>query len=75
MRFKKVTGHTLQKEIWRVRLERAKEMLIETDLSVADISERCGFSEPQRMTVVFGRELGVAPGAFRQSHRSAGKGA
>jgi len=73
LRFKKATGRTLQKEIWRVRIERAKEMLIETDLSVAAIADRCGFSEPQRMTEVFGRELGTAPGAFRQSHRSMNK--
>jgi LacI family transcriptional regulator len=69
LRFKRDTGRTLQKEIWRVRLERAKEMLVETDLPVAEIATRCGFSEPQRMTEVFGRELGFAPGAFRQSHR------
>lgn len=71
-RFKRETGRTLQKEIWRVRIERAKEMLIETDLPVAEIALRCGFSEPQRMTEVFGRELGLAPGAFRQSHRMRG---
>ena len=73
IRFRNVTGHTLQKEIWRVRIARAKELLIETDLSVADIAERCGFSEPQRMTEVFGRELGEPPGAFRQSHRTTGR--
>ncbi|MCH7226811.1 substrate-binding domain-containing protein [Haloferula sp. A504] len=72
LRFKRDTGRTLQKEIWRVRLERAKEMLIETDLPVAEIAIRCGFSEPQRMTEVFGRELSVAPGSFRQSHRLTG---
>jgi LacI family transcriptional regulator len=72
LRFKRDTGRTLQKEIWRVRLERAKEMLIETDLPVAEIAVRCGFSEPQRMTEVFSRELGIAPGVFRQSHRLAG---
>lgn len=70
LRFKKSTGRTLQKEIWRVRIERAKELLIETGLAVADVADRCGFSEPQRMTEVFGRELGQTPGAFRQSHRS-----
>jgi len=72
LRFKRDTGRTLQKEIWRVRLERAKAMLIETDLPVAEIATRCGFSEPQRMTEVFGRELGTAPGSFRQSHRIVG---
>ena len=70
---KRDTGRTLQKEIWRVRLERAKEMLIETELPVADIAIRCGFSEPQRMTEVFGRELGLAPGSFRRSHRLTGR--
>ena len=69
LRFKRDTGRTIQKEILRVRLERAKQMLIETDLAVAEIATRCGFTEPQRMTEVFGRELGTAPGAFRQSHR------
>ncbi len=71
LRFKRDTGRTLQKEILRVRIVRAKEMLIDTDLPVAEIAIRCGFSEPQRMTEVFGRELGQAPGAFRQSHRLA----
>ncbi len=69
LRFKRDTGRTIQKEILRVRLERAKHMLVETDLSISEIAIRCGFSEPQRMTEVFSRELGTAPGAFRQSHR------
>lgn len=69
LRFKRATGRTLQKEIWRVRLRRAKEMLIETNLSIAAIAENCGFSEPQRMTEVFTRELGEAPGAFRKAHQ------
>ena len=68
LRFKRATGRTLQKEIWRVRLKRAKEMLIETNLSIADIAENCGFNEPQRMSEVFTRELGEAPGAFRKAH-------
>lgn len=69
LRFKKAVGRTLQKEIWRVRLELAKRMLVETEMNIAEISERCGFSEPQRLTEVFGRELNIAPGAFRRSHR------
>lgn len=69
LRVKRVTGRTIQKEIWRVRLERAKEMLVETDLPIAEIAGRCGFSEPQRMTEVFSRELGQAPGAFRKVHQ------
>jgi len=73
LRFKKAVGRTLQKEIWRVRLERAKKMLIETDLSVADIAARCGFSEPQRMSEVFKRELNFAPGAYRKSQIQSNK--
>lgn len=44
-------------------------MLTATNLSVSDIAARCGFSESQRMSELFGRELGMAPGAFRQAHR------
>lgn len=73
LRFKKATGRTIQKEIWRIRIERAKGLLVETDLSVAEVADRCGFSEPQRMTEVFARELGEPPGAFRQAHRPSPK--
>ncbi len=69
IRFKNATGRTLQKEILRVRLERAKELLTETDLPVAEIAIKCGFTEPQRLTEVFRRELDLSPGAFRQSRR------
>lgn len=69
LRFKRATGRTLQKEIWRVRLARAKDLLIETNLSIAEIAHHCGFGEPQRMTEVFQREIAQAPGAFRKAHR------
>ena len=39
-RFKKLLGHTPHEEIIRVRMNRVKEMLTETDLSLADIAER-----------------------------------
>jgi len=67
IRFKRVTGRTIQKEILRVRLERAKGLLAETDLPIAEIAIKCGFSEPQRLTEVFRRELDLSPGAFRKS--------
>jgi AraC-like DNA-binding protein len=54
----------------RVALE-AKRMLACTDLPVAEIGRRLGFSEPTNFGRFFARETGQTPGAFRDLHGSA----
>jgi LacI family transcriptional regulator len=63
--FRGVLGHSVLHEIRRVRVERAKELLTATDLAMPMIARRCGFSTPQRMTVVFRQFTGKVPTAFR----------
>lgn len=65
-RFRELTGKTIQKTIWKAKLDMARRLLWETSLSVAEISDACGFAEPQRLTEVFKRELGLSPKVFRQ---------
>lgn len=66
-RFKAATGRTLHDEILRVRLGRAKELLSETDLSIATIAERLGFRHQEYMGDVFRKRLGVTPAHYRKS--------
>ena len=63
--FRRVLGHSVLYEIRRVRVEHAKELLTATDLAMPMIARRCGFSTPQRLTVVFHQFTGKVPTAFR----------
>ncbi len=64
-RFREILDRTPHEEIRRVRIERAKRLLIETNLSQPVISEKCGFSHPEYLTVVFKREVGETPSEYR----------
>lgn len=66
VRFKRALGRTMQKEIWRVHLEKAKQLLVETHLPLPDVADRSGFSDAQRLCEVFRRELKESPSAYRK---------
>lgn len=50
----------------RLRLERAREMLSDTDLSMADIAAQLGFAEPSAFTRAFRAWTGTAPSQFKE---------
>jgi LacI family transcriptional regulator len=69
LRFRKFLNRPVADEIRRVRLERAKRELTQSDRSLAEIARSVGFREPQRMYDVFVRELGVSPSQYRKDRR------
>ncbi|NJK93184.1 MAG: helix-turn-helix transcriptional regulator [Blastochloris sp.] len=68
--FRQYLNTTPHTEIQRVRLSKAKDYLLHTDLGVAEIADRCGFREPQRLCEAFRRVTGTSPDAWRRSHSS-----
>jgi LacI family transcriptional regulator len=70
-RFRKLVNHTMHDEILRVRLNRVKELLAETDLKLSDIASRTGFEHTEYLSVVFKRETGSTPGSYRTHQLSA----
>ncbi|MFE2063085.1 AraC family transcriptional regulator [Streptomyces sp. NPDC059467] len=63
---RRATGHTAKQLIdARVALE-AKRLLAHTDLPVAAVSHRLGFSEPTNFNKFFTRATASTPGAFRE---------
>lgn len=68
-RFRAVVGRTLLDEIQRVRIEHAKQFLRIGDLSLEAISERCGFANSQRFSLLFRQHTGLPPGRFRRAAR------
>jgi LacI family transcriptional regulator len=68
-RFKRLLGRTPHEEILRVRLNRVKQLLIETDLPLEQIAERAGFPHVEYLSVAFRREVGTPPSQFRARNR------
>jgi LacI family transcriptional regulator len=64
-RMRAAIGRTPGEEIVRVRLNRVKTLLTETDLTLAEIAGRCGMEHPQYMAESFKKQFGATPGAFR----------
>ena len=75
-RFKLALRRTPKQEILRVQLERARQLLGESDLPLEEVAASCGFSSCKYFGDAFRREQGVRPGAFRRRLRHfAGEGA
>lgn len=68
-RFQRLLGRTPREEILQVRLNRVKQLLSETDLPLYLVAERTGFEHVEYLSVVFKRETGVTPSAFRADVR------
>jgi AraC family transcriptional regulator len=68
--FRKTTGRPPHRWLVERRIERAKEMLLKSDLSLAEIALLCGFSDQSHFSKVFAGALGAPPGEWRRSRRS-----
>ncbi len=66
--FRREFGITIVQYINRVRLERASNMLINTDLPVCTIAEECGFSGAEYFSSLFKKARGISPLAYRRAH-------
>lgn len=65
--FKKITGQTPHGYLAAVRLERARQMLAESDLSISEIGARVGYTSQSHFTKVFRQATGLTPKAFREA--------
>ncbi|MGW7532985.1 helix-turn-helix domain-containing protein [Amycolatopsis sp. NPDC054798] len=65
--FKEATGATPYRYLTRLRIDEAKRLLRDTDLTVSQISGRCGFASPAALSTAFLRHTGTRPSAYRDS--------
>jgi AraC-like DNA-binding protein len=65
-RFKKVYGHAPREVLTRMKMERAKHLLLETELAVGVLAERLGYGRLAEFTRAFTRYAGCSPTAFRE---------
>jgi LacI family transcriptional regulator len=64
-RFIKVLGHSPKDEILRVRLNRVKQLLAETDFPLFQIAEKVGWEHVEHLSRIFKIRMGITPSAFR----------
>jgi len=63
---RKITGCSPFEYLARLRIERAKTLLRESDLKIIDIAFECGFSSSQYFSNTFRRATGLTPTEFRE---------
>jgi AraC family transcriptional regulator len=67
--FKTSTGFPPHRYILRRRVERAKVLLSDAALSIADVALRCGFGDQSAFTTTFRRLTSQTPSAYRDTLR------
>lgn len=66
--FRAVVGETPHGYLVRRRLERGRELLLNSRLPINDVAVACGFSDPSHFAKRFRREYRVGPSDFRRSN-------
>jgi LacI family transcriptional regulator len=64
-RFVKLLGRTPKEEIVRVRLERVKQLLAESELPLRQVAAMTGFEHAEYLSVLFKQKTGQTPGQYR----------
>ncbi len=69
-KFRSILGRSVLEEIYRVRVERAKELLTDTHLPITAVAERAGFPNARRLDVVFAKRTGFSPREYRRKSQA-----
>lgn len=65
-RMRHAIGRSIQEELLRLRLNIARELLVDTDMTLERIAHRIGFSHSQYLSHVFRQTYGITPGQYRR---------
>ncbi len=69
-RFKDATGRTPYAEVLRLRVDKAKSLLVGTDLRISEVAEKSGFSYGKQLHVIFTRHTGMPPTVYRKKYQT-----
>jgi AraC family transcriptional regulator len=64
--FKASSGQSPQEYLISLRLQRARTLLRETDLAIAQVALACGFFDQSHLTSTFTRLIGMSPSRYRR---------
>jgi AraC family transcriptional regulator len=66
--FKQITGVTPHVYLANLRIERARKLLVETQIPIIEIAAMVGYQSQSHFTKIFKSIAGVTPRAYRESH-------
>lgn len=65
--FRKATGLTPMRYLIRLRARHAGRLLVETDLTITQIAQNCGYDDPNYFSRQFRQCLGATPSQYRKA--------
>jgi len=68
--FREATGATPHRWLMAKKLERAKTLLLASDLPISQIALDCGFVDQSHLTRAFNRGIGLSPASWRRMNRN-----
>lgn len=69
-KMKALTGMSINDYINKLRIEKATQMLTNTDLAILLISEQTGFSSQRYFSTAFKAIIGCTPSQYRENHKT-----
>ena len=67
--FRRVTGQSIVDYINNRRIDAARRLLKNTELSISDIAEQTGFASAAHFRRVFRDVMGISPLQYRKGHK------
>ncbi len=64
--FRRAMGRTPAAYITFLRIEKARELLLDPDMPITEVARECGYEDPLYFSRVFSRMLGVSPSEYRR---------
>lgn len=69
--FKSELNVSFSDYLTKVRIQRAKQLLLTTDLNVTEVAEEVGYNTPKYFNKVFKEHVGQTPSMFRKTNENA----
>lgn len=69
LHFKAYMGISPTKYIIKLRIQQAMELLLNSDLSIQEVSARCGYNDYNFFTKIFKSQLGCSPTEYRKAFK------
>jgi|GEM_PF-1352257 AraC-type DNA-binding domain-containing proteins len=69
VKYKAKTGQSPSQWVTGLRMNKAKALLLETELTLEDIARQCGYQSGFYLSRMFTRYYGLSPSVFRKEHR------
>lgn len=66
--FKEEVGETFIEYVTNMRIRHAVRLLVETDMTLAQITDEIGYTSVQQLFRVFKKSFGMTPGEYREQH-------